>query len=90
MTGVCVSVFKKQRFGFEFSIQKKHTHKVLFIACLEANISKGVPGEMIIATRLRNCGTFGLMEKVAKIQEARVDECLPKIKEVAGKITLPC
>lgn len=29
----------------------------------------------------KNCGTFGLMEKVAKIQEARVDECLPKIKE---------
>ena len=30
------------------------------------------------------------MEKVAKIQEARVDECLPKIKEVAEQITLPC
>lgn len=44
---------------------------------------------MIIATRPRNCGTFGLMEKVAKIQEARVDECLPKIKEVAEQITLP-
>ena len=45
---------------------------------------------IIIPTRPRNCGTFGLMEKVAKIQEARVDECLPKIKEVAGQITFPC
>ena len=29
----------------------------------------------------KNWGTLRLMEKVAKIQEARVDECLPKIKE---------
>ena len=28
-----------------------------------------------------NWGTLRLMEKVAKIQEARVDECLPKIRE---------
>eukprot|EP00438_Fugacium_kawagutii_P005342 Skav210316 [mRNA] locus=scaffold475:268192:270084:- [translate_table: standard] len=34
----------------------------------------------------KNWGTLRLMEKVAKIQEARVDECLPKIKEtVRGK-----
>ena len=35
----------------------------------------------------KNWGTLRLMEKVAKIQEARVDECLPKIREdVRNKI----
>eukprot|EP00438_Fugacium_kawagutii_P027207 Skav221310 [mRNA] locus=scaffold2901:20303:23715:+ [translate_table: standard] len=33
----------------------------------------------------RNWGTPRLMEKVAKIQEARVDECLPKIKDAVKK-----
>jgi hypothetical protein len=35
----------------------------------------------------KNWGTLRLMEKVAKIQEARVDECLPKIKESVRKKT---
>ncbi|CAK9097538.1 Dynamin-related protein 4C [Durusdinium trenchii] len=36
----------------------------------------------------KNWGTHRLMEKVAKIQEARVDECLPKIKDaVRQKLT---
>ena len=35
----------------------------------------------------KNWGTLRLMEKVAKIQEARVDECLPKIKEAVRKRT---
>ena len=35
----------------------------------------------------KNWGTLRLMEKVAKIQEARVDECLPKIKEAVRKKT---
>ena len=33
----------------------------------------------------KNWGTLRLMEKVAKIQEARVDECLPKIKEAVRR-----
>ena len=32
-----------------------------------------------------NWGTSRLMEKVAKIQEARVDECLPRMKEAVRK-----
>ena len=36
----------------------------------------------------KNWGTLRLMEKVAKIQEARVDECLPKIKEAVRKRTV--
>ena len=35
-----------------------------------------------------NWGTMRLMEKVAKIQEARVDECLPKIKEAVRRKTV--
>jgi len=35
-----------------------------------------------------NWGTLRLMEKVAKIQEARVDECLPKIKESVRQRTI--
>eukprot|EP00435_Cladocopium_sp_Y103_P036073 s805_g9.t1 len=35
----------------------------------------------------KNWGTLRLMEKVAKIQEARVDECLPKIKEAVRRKT---
>lgn len=43
--------------------------------------------------RLRNLpgeywGTRGLMEKIAKIQEARVDDCLPKIMEDVRKKTV--
>ena len=36
----------------------------------------------------KNWGTLRLMEKVAKIQEARVDECLPKIKEAVRRKTV--
>ncbi|CAJ1425461.1 unnamed protein product [Effrenium voratum] len=35
----------------------------------------------------KNWGTLNLMERVAKIQEARVDECLPKIKDAVRKKT---
>ena len=35
-----------------------------------------------------NWGTLRLMEKVAQIQEARVDACLPKIKDAVRKKTL--
>eukprot|EP00438_Fugacium_kawagutii_P027206 Skav221309 [mRNA] locus=scaffold2901:4514:11654:+ [translate_table: standard] len=36
----------------------------------------------------KNWGTLRLMKKVAKIQEARVDECLPKIKETVRRKTV--
>ena len=84
-TRVCISVLKKeQRCGFQFS-NHRNTQSVIIHGLLRSlHILKGSQVRLIIATRPRNCGTFGLMEKVAKIQEARVDECLPKIKEVGA------